>query len=800
MKTAYWLPLLAASLLPAFGQSPEASIIILLRTQPDQALIREARLLFEPSIQDALEGLRAESAASGFRVVNGAALARAQAKADQLELHALGAIERRLQQAFGPEQDAFLARLAGLGATNVRRYRAVNAVAARVPAAAIAEIERDSAVMMVGPDQMLKGNLDVSAAAMGAPAFWGAGLTGAGQSIALIDSGVDKTHPALTGASIVNGPVFSSAWFDTHLDNKASPDDYTALGHGTQMAGILAGQGSAGFAHHLGVARGAAIYNLKAAYNAAPYAPGWPPRTWMPVSDMLAAIDYAVLNTPAKILNISYGASYGEGGYNASDTGPAAVFIRNIVENHGVAIVVSAGSSSGFGPGIVEPANLSDVITVGAMDDHNTAARADDTIAPTSARGPTSGGLCKPDLSAPGVNVLAPAAWWEGVGADYLTMPHNEVEYHSTSAAAAHVSGALALLRQSGITNMLLAKAVLINSADSSSANCDPAGGWGYLNLTNARTPGSYFTSSPLLNPYFDYIDVAGPLESGPLQITLTTRTRFGPFLVISDRGTGQRVFQGSVTSSGVRKLFLPNGYYVIQLDNTGTGVDWALAINRRGFEPVKIHRVGSEANLKYSCFGNPTVALGSVFTVTCTVTNPGDVEAHSVRGVVDLVKNTPPHTEEPVCAIDFATIPGHGTRTQSCSGRATVPGPRLLTVRFRQPVRYHDPDPEYSNSNQPEYATYAVNITGGGVKGKVSTQGGAAVEGALLTLAGAVQRSGKTDASGNFGLYELPAGSGPYTITPSKPGFTFNPASTVVASIPADRVDAVNFVAVPAP
>jgi subtilisin family serine protease len=662
------------------------AVIIVLRTQPDVKMMRTIRESYGPSLQSALADLKA---AAETQLANEPRLARAQAMADRLEVEARRAMNRAVEKQCGPERDAFLSRLEGVGATHVHAYRSMNAVAARIPAAALRALEEDEAVAEIVLDGVLYGQLDVSAVTLGTPAFWDVGLTGSGQSIALIDSGVDRTHPALAGATIIDGPVFSSQWFLLHHDNPTSPDDYTIAGHGTQMAGILVSQGSPGYPRHWGVARGATLFNLKAAFESGTESPGIP-RTLLTYSAMLAALDYVVTDTPAKIVNISYA----EGGTSTSSGAAAARLVDLAIANYDIAVVV------GF-PDVFDPYVAHNTIAVGAMDDRNTVSRLDDMPLPTPPS-PNYTGERKPDLTAPGINIMTTANHWEGGQPDFTAIPGVPTFYpiapntfaviHSPSAAAAHVSGALALLRQIGITDMLVAKAVLINSADGQSWAADQ--GYGSLDLWKAKTPGSYFSRD--LNPGSNMKYFSSQVNSGAIDVTVV-KTRlpgfYGAPFTIYDRRTGMVAYRDS--GQWVQKHSLPNGHYVIALFDEGV-VDWAIAVSRRGFDEVM------PASLSARCWGDPVVKQGSKYFVTCAVTNQGDLE-NQVWGDAGVAPNGSGAAN---CVIDFGRVAGHSTRTQSCQVTAGAPGLTETCVRLRAGRDY-----VAQPIVQPEVACYATNV-----------------------------------------------------------------------------------------
>ncbi|MGH8992792.1 MAG: S8 family serine peptidase, partial [Acidimicrobiia bacterium] len=219
--------------------------------------------------------------------------------------------------------------------------------------------------------------------AVRAKATWEEGHTGARVGVAVIDTGVNATGD-LAG-KVVTGPDFTS-----------ERDGVDRYGHGTFVAGLIAGQGTASGGAVKGVAPGAHIVSVKIA--------GADGRT--DIVRLLAALEWVVAVRDVyniRVLNLALGTdstqSYLDDPLN---------FAVERVWNAGIVVVAAAGNG-GNGPGtITKPADDPLVVTAGAADDHTTAEVGDDTVATFSAAGPTAAdGLAKPDLVAPGKSVVS---------------------------------------------------------------------------------------------------------------------------------------------------------------------------------------------------------------------------------------------------------------------------------------------------------------------------------------------------------------------------------------------------------
>ena len=246
--------------------------------------------------------------------------------------------------------------------------------------------------------------------------LWEKGIDGRGITVAVIDSGIDKNHPDLIGKVVAE---------KNFLADEITADDL--LGHGTMVAGIIAGSGAASNGRYKGIAPGAKLISVKVIDG----------KGDGKVSDIIAGIEWAVYNG-ADVLSLSLG------GINLGETNPPITMAADNAASAGVVVCVAAGNrnssetggqvagttSSQVGrgtpaglsqtdgakkdvyyllvpivlalpPGLIDsPGDGVKVITVGATD-------AKGHIASFSGSGPTRDDRIKPDVVAPGVDIIS---------------------------------------------------------------------------------------------------------------------------------------------------------------------------------------------------------------------------------------------------------------------------------------------------------------------------------------------------------------------------------------------------------
>jgi subtilisin family serine protease len=258
-------------------------------------------------------------------------------------------------------------------------------------------------------DGPVKATLDQSVPQIGAPEAWNAGYTGEGATVAVLDTGIDATHPDLSDA-IAGAQNFTDS--DT-TDDRA--------GHGTHVASIITGNGAASGGKYQGVAPDAQLLNGKVLNDSGGGLDSW----------IIAGMEWAARNG-ADVINMSLGS------FTPSDgTDPMSQAVNRITAETGTLFVISSGNEGPTAGFMGSPGAADAALTVGAVDGN-------DELAEFSSRGPRMGdNAIKPDITAPGVNIVAAKAangWMGDPAADgYVSMS-------GTSMAAPHVAGAAAIV------------------------------------------------------------------------------------------------------------------------------------------------------------------------------------------------------------------------------------------------------------------------------------------------------------------------------------------------------------------
>jgi serine protease AprX len=317
-------------------------------------------------------------------------------------------------------------------------------MALRVPAHRLAALADDPKVEYVGLDEPVSTAMDIARQASNMPAEPApeTALRGAGVNVAVVDSGV-ALHPDMQALTTVVD-------FVAHNNPGPAPaeDSIDPNGHGTHVAGIIAGNGALSGGRHAGIAPEAGLISVRVLDGLGRGA----------TSDVLGGLQWLLANHAERgirVVNLSLGHPV----FEPAEDDPLVEAVEALWDA-GVVVVCSAGNRGRSGwVTITSPCNSRKVITVGASNDVDTPGTGDDKVATYSSRGPTAFDLfAKPDLVAPGnriVSLRVPGSHFDTllperrVAAD----PENpEVldyyEMSGTSMAAPIVAGTAALMIQ----------------------------------------------------------------------------------------------------------------------------------------------------------------------------------------------------------------------------------------------------------------------------------------------------------------------------------------------------------------
>jgi serine protease AprX len=248
---------------------------------------------------------------------------------------------------------------------------------------------------------------------------------GSGVGVAVLDTGVSPN--ADLGTRLVYNASFAP-----------DVDVFDHYGHGTHMAGIIAGNGTNSAGQYTGVAPGANIISVKVAE----------PDGTTDVSVVIDGLQWIYSNAAQyriKVVNLSFGTD----GVQSYLLDPLDYAVEQ-VWNAGMTVIVSAGNR-GPGPGtITKPGDDAFAVTVGAVDTGAVAGTVDDTVAAFSSLGPTRDGLAKPDLVAPGVSIVSNRVAGGWLDTQYPAARIGDYYFKGTgtSQSAALVSGVTALMYQ----------------------------------------------------------------------------------------------------------------------------------------------------------------------------------------------------------------------------------------------------------------------------------------------------------------------------------------------------------------
>ncbi|MDH4239924.1 MAG: S8 family serine peptidase, partial [Phycisphaerae bacterium] len=386
------------------------------------------------------------------------------------------AVGAAVQKATQPKLQALEAFITANGGEVTAQVSVVPALGAVIPATFLNTLARHPLVLSVMKDRPTEYELDVSIPSVDYDTWWTAGYDGGAYDFGIVDDGVQDDHPAFAGI--------------TFYEKSGS----SILGsHGTHVTGIVA----SGDATYRGGAYGldAIIWaNAGSSY------------------DVLAAQATTMDNMEWLASGATQGPevvnhSLGYGTADDTDYSDNDSFYDAYISYYDIMVTKSCGNEywDDTDPTITHPAPAYNLMAVANMDDKNTLGRSDDVRRTDSSVGPTLNGRKKPDITAPGTNIMSTYAYWSGANPDFISKS-------GTSMSAPHVAAAIILMEDAGNHTPMAQKAVLINTADAWTSNdtsttaddgsvtgsyWDKSYGWGYIDMWEAHyNRADYFVNS----------------------------------------------------------------------------------------------------------------------------------------------------------------------------------------------------------------------------------------------------------------------------------------------------------------
>src|SRR5437763_5813166 len=289
----------------------------------------------------------------------------------------------------------------------------------------------DSTARNVTTVDRVKRNTDLTNANRGLP------VSGRGITVAVLDTGVDGTHADLAGRVVQNLKLADTqslgVGFNYPVLSPTLPNTDQAYGHGTFVAGVIAGSGQQSGGKYAGVAPNANILGLSAGDASLLF--------------VLSGFDYLMANAAAfnvRVVNCSFSAN------TVFDVNDPVNIATKMLTDNGVNVVFSAGNT-GPGSDSLNPYSVAPwVISTGATDNLG-------KLAGFSSRGEFGSALFHPTLVAPGVNTVslrtstvAVVTTVDGAAANDAGLSASELPYYTTgngtSFSAPQVAGVIALM------------------------------------------------------------------------------------------------------------------------------------------------------------------------------------------------------------------------------------------------------------------------------------------------------------------------------------------------------------------
>lgn len=289
------------------------------------------------------------------------------------EAHMRSRVTRtRQRQLIGRERARLEGAIAGSGTRVTGRFESLPLLALEVPHDALPLLASRAEVQFIEGDRLHVPSLAQSTALIGTPALWAAGVDGSGYSVAVLDTGVDSTHPVFAGKSIVEAcfslvggcPGGATQAFGA---GSGAPCSSADCDHGTHVAGIAVGDHPT----YAGVARGADLVAVQvfSVLSGNDCLPGASPCALAFTSDIIRGLEYVnnlAAIVPIAAANLSLGGGiYTDEGQCDSENAAMRLVMANLRAS-GVAPVVASGNE-GLINAMSSPACVSSAVSVGSV-------------------------------------------------------------------------------------------------------------------------------------------------------------------------------------------------------------------------------------------------------------------------------------------------------------------------------------------------------------------------------------------------------------------------------------------------
>jgi len=262
-------------------------------------------------------------------------------------------------------QDQVLSELVSYEPASVKRYTFIPAMALKVDAANLRRLEASPNVSAIAEDLVLPLTLAESVPLIGAPAAWASGFTGSGKTVAILDTGVDKTHSFLSG-KVVSEACYSGNLCPGGVTSSTSPGSgvncnisISGCNHGTHVAGIAAGKG----ASFSGVAKDANIIAIQVFTQNSNGSLG------ASDSDIISGLQRVqALSSTFNIAAVNLSLGGGLFTSNCDSSNPMFKAAVDSLRSIGIATVIASGND-GSSNSISYPACISTAVSVGSTND-----------------------------------------------------------------------------------------------------------------------------------------------------------------------------------------------------------------------------------------------------------------------------------------------------------------------------------------------------------------------------------------------------------------------------------------------